>query len=62
LNEEGVGIVTLRQENATCGDAVHGKAIGQLLCSLLAALVLIHIEGDINGAFAFAQLPELVLI
>ena len=30
----------LGQENATCRDAVHDKTMGQLLCSLLAALVL----------------------
>ena len=51
-----------RQENATCGDTMHDKVIGQSFCSLLAALVLIHIEGDINGAFAFTQLPELARV
>ena len=43
----------LRQENATCADAVHDKAMDQLVRSLLAALVLIDIEGDIHGAAAF---------
>ena len=51
--------MTLRQENATCGDTVHDKAMGQLVCSLLAALVLIDIEGDIHCALAFAELAEL---
>ena len=54
--------MTLRQENATCGYTVVHQAMNQFFCSLLAALVLIHIEGDINGAFAFTQLPELVRI
>ena len=54
LNEEGVRVMTLRQENPTCGDTVRGETTGQLLCSLLAALVRIDIEGDIDGAFTFA--------
>ena len=45
----------LRQENVTCRDTVHDKTLGQLLCSLLAALVLIDIEGDIDGALAFTS-------
>ena len=52
--------MSLRQENATCGDTVHDKTMSQLLCSLLAALVLIDIEGEIDGALAFAELAELV--
>ena len=44
----------LGQENATYGDTVRDKAAGQLPCSLLAALVLIDIEGDIHGVLAFA--------
>jgi len=54
--------MSLRQENATCRDTVHDKTMSQLLCSLLAALVLIDIEGEIDGAFAFAQLAELVSV
>ena len=54
--------MSLRQENATCRDTVHDKTTGQPLCSLLAALVLIDIEGEIDGAFAFAQLAELVSV
>ncbi len=54
--------MSLRQQNATCGDTVRDKTTGQLLCSLLAALVLINIEGEIDGALAFTQLPELVCV
>ena len=54
--------MTLRQENATCRDSVRDEATGQLLCSLLAALIRIDIEGDIDSAFAVAQLPELVWV
>ena len=54
--------MTIRQKNATCGGTVHDKALDQLACSPLAALVLIGIEGEIDGAFAFAQLAELVLV
>ena len=50
----------LRQQNATCRDTVLDKTMSQLLCSPLAALVLIDIEGEIDGAFAFTQLTELV--
>ena len=52
--------MSLRQQNATCRDTVHDKTMSQLLCSLLAALVLIDIEGEIDGAFAFTELAELV--
>lgn len=54
--------MTRRQENATCRDTVRDEVTGQLLRSLLAALVRIEIEGDIDSAFAFAQLPELVCV
>jgi len=54
--------MTLRQENPTCGDTVRGETTGQLLCSLLAALVRIDIEGDMDGAFALTQLPDLVWV
>ena len=49
-NEEGVGIVTLRQENATSGDTVCGKPMGQLFCCLPATLVRIVVESDIDSA------------
>jgi hypothetical protein len=52
----------IRQQNATCRDTVLGKTMSQLLGSPLAALVLIDIEGEIDGAFAFAQLAELVSV
>ena len=54
--------MTFGQENATCGDAVHDKAMDQLVCSLLAALVLIDIEGDIHGAVAFTELAKLGIV
>src|ERR1035438_6938843 len=62
LNEEGVGIMPLRQENVTCRDIAHDKTLSQLLCSLLAALILIDIEGDIHSALAFTELGELGVI
>jgi len=54
--------MTFRQEDATCRDTMPDKTMSQLLCRLLAALVLIDIEGEIDGAFAFAQLAELVSV
>ena len=54
--------MSLRQENATCRDTVHAKTTGQLVRSLLAALVLIDIEGDIHGAPAFTELAKLGVI
>ncbi len=54
--------MSLRQQNATCRDTAHAKTMSQLLCGSLAALVLIDIEGEIDGAFAFAQLAELVSV
>ena len=47
--------MSLRQQNATCGDTVRNKTTGQLLCRLLAALVLINIEGEIDSALAFSN-------
>ncbi len=38
------------------------KAVGQLLCSLLSALVGVDIEGEIDGALAITQLPKLGVI
>ena len=51
-----------RQENATCGDTVRNQTTGQLQRSLLAALVLIDVEGDIHLAFAFTELAELGVV
>ena len=34
--------------------------MGELLCSLLTALVGIHIEGEIDGARTISQLMELI--
>ena len=38
------------------------RRLGQLLGSLLAALVLIDVEGEIDRALTFAQLAELVRV
>jgi len=46
----------------TCRDIAHDKTLSQLLCSLLAALILIDIEGDIHSALAFTELAELGVI
>lgn len=54
--------MSLRQENATCGDSVCDKTMSQLLCGLLTALVPIDIEGDIHGALAFTELAELGIV
>jgi hypothetical protein len=61
-NEKRVGIVTLWQQDAKGHDAVCAKAVGQLLCSLLSALVGVDIEGEIDGALAITQLPKLDVI
>jgi len=52
--------VPLRQENTMCGDTVRAEPMGQLFGSLLAAPVVIHVEGEIDGAWPLAQLTELV--
>jgi hypothetical protein len=49
LHEEGIGIVTRWQKDATSSDALRAQTMGQLLCGLLATLVLIHVEGDIDS-------------
>jgi len=54
--------VTWWQEDPASGDTMRAKAMGQLLGSLLAALVLIDVEGEIDRALAFAQLVELVRV
>ncbi len=54
--------MALGQENAMGGDTLREKTMGQLFCSLLAALVLIDIEGEIDDARAFSELAELGVI
>jgi hypothetical protein len=54
FNEEGVRIVILRQKDSTSDDAMRAKAMSQLLGGLLAALVGIDIEGEIDGARTIA--------
>jgi len=54
LDKEGVGIVALGQQDAASSNTLDAKAIGQLLGSMLAAPVVIDIEGEIDGAQAFA--------
>ncbi len=52
--------MTRRQEDAESGDAVRAEAMGELLRGLLAATVVVDVEGEINSARAVAQLPKLV--
>ena len=54
--------MALGQENAMGGDTLREKTMGQLFCSLLTALVLIDIEGEIDAARAFTELAELGVI
>ena len=42
------------QQDAASSNTLDTKAIGQLLGSMLAAPVVIDIEGEIDGAQAFA--------
>ena len=48
LDEKGVGIVTLGQEDAASGDTLRLETMCQPLRSLLAAAIGIDIEGEIN--------------
>jgi len=50
LNKEGVGIVSFWQLDAASGNTLRDKTMGQLLGGLLAALVGIDIEGEIDRA------------
>ena len=54
--------MALGQEDTASGNTLRLKTMGQLLGGLLAALVVIDIEGEIDGARAFAQLVELVRV
>ena len=51
-----------RQEDAAGGDAVRAEAKSQLLGGLLAALVGIDVEGEIDSSRALAQLAELICV
>jgi DNA primase len=62
LNEEGVGIVPFRQQDAASSDTMHAKTMSQLLRGLLSALFVIHVEGEIDRAWPFRQLLELLRV
>jgi len=59
LDEEGVRIVAIGQENAARGDALRVQTLCQLLRGLLSAAVGVDIEGEINRAWTVAQLLKL---
>ena len=48
--------MALRQQDAASGDTLRVKTMGQQLRGLLAALVGIDVEGEIDGARAVTQL------
>jgi len=62
LDEEGVRIVAIGQEDAASDDALQPETMCELLRGLLAAAIGIDIEGEVNGARAVAQLPKLVSV
>jgi hypothetical protein len=62
LNEKGVGIVALGEEDAAGSDTMHTQKMGQLQCRVLAALIGIDIEGEINSAWSVAKLSKLVRV
>src|ERR1019366_270579 len=62
LNEEGVGIVPFRQQDAASSDTIAAKTMSQLLRGLLSALVVIHVEGEIDRAWPLRQLLELLRV
>jgi hypothetical protein len=51
LNEEGVGVVSRRQDYPANRYSVCGKTMSQLLCSLLATVIGIIVEADIDDAW-----------
>jgi len=51
--------MSCRQDYPANRDRLWGQTMGQLFCSLLATLVEVMVEGDIDGARPFTQLPEL---
>jgi hypothetical protein len=59
LNEEAVGVVTVRQKDLESRHALSPQAARHTLRSSLAAVVGIRVEGNINIARAIAQLPKL---
>ena len=54
--------MAIGQENAASGDALRAQTLRYLLRGLLSAAVGVDIEGEINGARAFAQLLKLVSV
>ena len=54
--------MAIGQEDAASGDTLRVKTMGQPLGGLLAAAVVIDIEGEINGARAVAQLSKLAAL
>src|SRR5438552_2529436 len=59
LDEEVVGIVARRQEDAASSNTSRPETICKLLRGLLTAAIGVNIEGEINRAFVVAQLPKL---
>ena len=55
LNEEGVRIVAIRQEDAASGDALRPETACESLRSLLADAVGIDIKSEIDGARTVAH-------
>ena len=62
LDEEGVRIVAIRQEDVASDDTLRAQTLCQLLRGLLAAAIGIDIEGEINSARTVAQLLKLVSV
>ena len=54
--------MAIGQENAASGDALRPETMCESLRGLLAAAVGVDIEGEINGAWAVAQLMKLVSV
>ena len=48
--------MSLGQEDAAGSDTLHTKTMGQLQRRVLAAVIGIDIEGEINSAWSVAQL------
>src|ERR1035437_1747221 len=62
FNDDGVRIVTQWQKNAPGSDATCAETQSQLHGGLLAALVGVDIEGEIDGARTVAQFQKLVRV
>src|ERR1700733_12239411 len=62
LNKETVRIVPVRQGGPPSGYASFLKTSREALRCLLAAAVVIRIKGQIDGAWAVAELPKLTRI